>query len=164
MNLAVVNPFIACLVDKNQTSARAMSFRLFSTRVMRPHIQALSSKKPYKRTAPRKKWVHRRPFEIPERPESYLPSGKEKCQVKSISSNVGFLKRSVDALEKNRPFTIPKGEFRPKQTLGQNFLSDQNYVNKIVEAFSCSSKVRGHWLLVSSIYTFIYACNRKGVV
>ncbi|CAM9696028.1 unnamed protein product, partial [Ectocarpus fasciculatus] len=30
--------------------------------------------------------------------------------------------------------------FRPKQSLGQNFLSDQNYVNKIVDAFSCTSK------------------------
>ena len=36
---------------------------------------------------------------------------------------------------KDRPFTLPPGEFRPKQSLGQNFLSDQNYVMKIVNAF-----------------------------
>jgi len=35
---------------------------------------------------------------------------------------------------KDRPFTLPPGAFRPKQSLGQNFLSDQNYVNKIVDA------------------------------
>lgn len=35
----------------------------------------------------------------------------------------------------NRPFSLPPGEFRPKQSLGQNYLSDQNYVNKIVQAF-----------------------------
>jgi ribosomal RNA small subunit methyltransferase A len=37
---------------------------------------------------------------------------------------------------KNRPFTLPPGLYRPKQSLGQNFLSDQNYVLKIVNAFS----------------------------
>lgn len=35
----------------------------------------------------------------------------------------------------DRPFTLPPGKFRPKQSLGQNYLSDQNYVNKIVAAF-----------------------------
>jgi len=39
-------------------------------------------------------------------------------------------------IDKNRPFTLPPGMFRPKQSLGQNFLSDQNYVNKIVKAFN----------------------------
>lgn len=41
---------------------------------------------------------------------------------------------------KDRPFTLPPGEFRPKQSLGQNFLSDQNYVLKIVDAFSDDSE------------------------
>eukprot|EP01036_Dinobryon_divergens_P033125 gene33125-42842_t len=38
-------------------------------------------------------------------------------------------------VEKDRPFTLPPGEFKPKQSLGQNFLSDQNYVLKIVDSF-----------------------------
>ena len=38
-------------------------------------------------------------------------------------------------MEKDRPFTLPPGEFKPKQSLGQNFLSDQNYVLKIVDSF-----------------------------
>ena len=37
---------------------------------------------------------------------------------------------------KDRPFTLPPGIFRPKQSLGQNFLSDQNFVRKIVNAFA----------------------------
>mmetsp|Transcript_2053 Transcript_2053/g.4324 ORF Transcript_2053/g.4324 Transcript_2053/m.4324 type:complete len:438 (+) Transcript_2053:242-1555(+) len=41
---------------------------------------------------------------------------------------------------KDRPFTLPPGEFRPKQSLGQNYLSDQNYVLKICDAFSDSSE------------------------
>ncbi len=39
----------------------------------------------------------------------------------------------------DRPFTLPKGEFKPKQSLGQNFLSDQNYVMKIIDAFEDDS-------------------------
>ncbi len=38
------------------------------------------------------------------------------------------------AAEPTRPPTLPGGEFRPKQSLGQNFLSDQNYVLKLVNA------------------------------
>ena len=34
----------------------------------------------------------------------------------------------------DRPFTLPTEQFRPKQSLGQNYLSDQNYVNKICNA------------------------------
>lgn len=40
-----------------------------------------------------------------------------------------------DPLSLNRPFTLPSGEFRPKQSLGQNYLSDQNYINKIIDTF-----------------------------
>lgn len=36
----------------------------------------------------------------------------------------------------NRPPTLPSQEFRPKQSLGQNFLADQNYVLKIVDALN----------------------------
>lgn len=52
---------------------------------------------------------------------------------KPPSSGVTTVKFDADA--PNRPFTLPPGEFRPKQSLGQNYLSDQNYVNKIVQAF-----------------------------
>jgi ribosomal RNA small subunit methyltransferase A len=41
---------------------------------------------------------------------------------------------------KDRPFTLPPGQFRPKQSLGQNFLSDQNYVMKICDSFSDDSE------------------------
>lgn len=41
---------------------------------------------------------------------------------------------------KDRPYTLPPGLFRPKQSLGQNYLSDQNYVLKICDAFSDSSE------------------------
>lgn len=37
--------------------------------------------------------------------------------------------------EPDRPFTLPPGEFRPKQSLGQNYLSDQNFVKKIIKHF-----------------------------
>ena len=40
---------------------------------------------------------------------------------------------------KDRPFTLPAGQFKPKQSLGQNFLSDQNYVLKICDAFKDES-------------------------
>ena len=43
----------------------------------------------------------------------------------------------------DRPFTLPPGEFRPKQSLGQNFLSDQNYVLKIVNELKDTSE-NGH--------------------
>lgn len=50
---------------------------------------------------------------------------------------------AVEATDKatgeGRPFTLPPGQFRPKQSLGQNFLSDQNYVMKIVDAFTDDS-------------------------
>lgn len=64
-------------------------------------------------------------------------------------------KSSSVQVEPDRPFTLPPGEFRPKQSLGQNYLSDQNYVRKIVDAFveernkltSCSNDVDGHRVL-----------------
>ena len=40
----------------------------------------------------------------------------------------------------DRPFSLPPGQFKPKQSLGQNFLSDQNYVLKIVDALKDDSE------------------------
>lgn len=42
--------------------------------------------------------------------------------------------------EKDKPFALPPGNFRPKQSLGQNFLSDQNYVRKICNSFEDHSE------------------------
>jgi 16S rRNA (adenine1518-N6/adenine1519-N6)-dimethyltransferase len=39
----------------------------------------------------------------------------------------------------DRPYTLPPGAFRPKQSLGQNFLSDQNTVLKICDKFQDDS-------------------------
>jgi len=38
--------------------------------------------------------------------------------------------------EPDRPPTLPAGSFRPKQSLGQNYLSDANYAAKIVNALA----------------------------
>ena len=53
------------------------------------------------------------------------------------------LDSSKDDTPKDRPFTLPAGQFKPKQSLGQNFLSDQNYVLKICDAFTDKS-LDGH--------------------
>ena len=42
-----------------------------------------------------------------------------------------------------RPYSLPPGKFKPKQSLGQNFLSDQNYVMKIVDTLVDTSD-KGH--------------------
>lgn len=47
-----------------------------------------------------------------------------------------YTKSSLEVNTSDRPYTLPPGEFKPKQSLGQNYLSDQNYVLKIVNAFS----------------------------
>ncbi|CAM9162922.1 unnamed protein product, partial [Ectocarpus sp. 13 AM-2016] len=39
-----------------------------------------------------------------------------------------------------KPPSLPQGEFRPKQSLGQNYLSDQNYVMKICNHFGDTSE------------------------
>lgn len=68
------------------------------------------------------------------------------CRASCIMSNAILAKSSFTALHstqsdsdsdgvKDRPFTLPAGQFKPKQSLGQNFLSDQNYVLKICDAF-----------------------------
>ena len=35
---------------------------------------------------------------------------------------------------------LPKGQFRPKQSLGQNYLQDPNYAARIVDALQCDSE------------------------
>jgi 16S rRNA (adenine1518-N6/adenine1519-N6)-dimethyltransferase len=40
----------------------------------------------------------------------------------------------------DRPYTLPPGIFRPKQSLGQNFLSDQNTIVKICNRFEDHSE------------------------
>lgn len=47
---------------------------------------------------------------------------------------------SEESSEPDRPFTLPPGQHRPKQSLGQNYLSDQNYVLKICDAFQDDSQ------------------------
>ena len=41
---------------------------------------------------------------------------------------------------KDRPFSLPSGEFKPKQSLGQNYLSDQNTVVRICDKFTDNSE------------------------
>ena len=53
--------------------------------------------------------------------------------------------------EPDRPFTLPPGKFKPKQSLSQNFLSDQNYVLKIVNAFDDDSEVELSLILLMLI-------------
>ena len=45
-------------------------------------------------------------------------------------------KKDVESVEDmmGKPFLIPSGKFKPKQSLGQNFLTDQNYVRKIIDS------------------------------
>lgn len=60
--------------------------------------------------------------------------------VKRSRGKLTFSKfKSENEEEKDRPFTLPAGKFKPKQSLGQNFLSDQNYVLKICDAFNDGS-------------------------
>jgi 16S rRNA (adenine1518-N6/adenine1519-N6)-dimethyltransferase len=70
-----------------------------------------------------------------------------KPRVKAASQGAGKrLKPSAKEGEpetpkvKDRPFTLPPGEHKPKQSLGQNYLSDQNYVVKICDAFQDDSE------------------------
>eukprot|EP00981_Chlorochromonas_danica_P000794 scaffold192_cov320-Ochromonas_danica.AAC.5 len=72
-----------------------------------------------------------RPSSSPSSSSKHAPrffKGQKRSDVKEV-------KKEVDEPVPDRPFTLPPGEFRPKQSLGQNYLSDQNYVTKIVDAF-----------------------------
>lgn len=55
------------------------------------------------------------------------------------SNSKPFEASKVQADAGDRPFTLPPGQFKPKQSLGQNFLSDQNYVMKIIDSFEDTS-------------------------
>jgi hypothetical protein len=69
-----------------------------------------------------------------------------KVSISKLKGKSTALKSSEESEEedvKDRPFTLPPGQFRPKQSLGQNFLSDQNYVLKICDAFVDTS-AKGH--------------------
>ena len=46
---------------------------------------------------------------------------------------------TVEGAAPDRPPTLPSGTFRPKQSLGQNYLSDQNYATKIVDSLEDGS-------------------------
>jgi 16S rRNA (adenine1518-N6/adenine1519-N6)-dimethyltransferase len=128
-------------------SRRNLSSKLLSMPLFKPVFLDKSTKNPkiYRKNAPKKrKNDPRLPFKIAEKPQSFLPENKEereKRHMRSISGSPTLLARGLEVVEKNRPFTIPKGEFKPNKSLGQNFLSDQNYVNKIVNAFHCTSKL-----------------------
>lgn len=70
--------------------------------------------------------VRKSPFvEVSSRPKGKLTFSKKR--------------EEVDDEEKDRPFTLPSGKFKPRQSLGQNFLSDQNYVMKICDSFKDNS-------------------------
>lgn len=67
----------------------------------------------------------------------YLSILKPKPTIVTLPSRM-FSSKSTstdEATIPDRPFTLPPGQFRPKQSLGQNYLSDQNYVLKIVDTF-----------------------------
>jgi 16S rRNA (adenine1518-N6/adenine1519-N6)-dimethyltransferase len=63
------------------------------------------------------------------------PSSSSSSSSSSLSSSQPSQEETEEKAP-NRPFTLPPGEFRPKQSLGQNYLSDQNYVSKIISAFN----------------------------
>eukprot|EP00599_Poterioochromonas_sp_BG-1_P002613 CAMPEP_0173135922 /NCGR_PEP_ID=MMETSP1105-20130129/2174_1 /TAXON_ID=2985 /ORGANISM="Ochromonas sp., Strain BG-1" /LENGTH=473 /DNA_ID=CAMNT_0014048001 /DNA_START=188 /DNA_END=1607 /DNA_ORIENTATION=+ len=73
-------------------------------------------------------------------PSSSTTSNESETKIYTVMKNpppsVSAARKVVSEEEvPDRPFTLPPGKFRPKQSLGQNYLSDQNYVNKIVAAF-----------------------------
>ena len=69
------------------------------------------------------------------RAQARLASSTEKNNDIDVNSQMS----TTNSNQKDRPFSLPPGEFAPKQSLGQNFLSDQNYVRKIVEALVIDS-------------------------
>jgi hypothetical protein len=105
------------------------------TKVKKPSQKSLATKASQSKTSGSELAPDRNRF-------SRIPSSSEPGRLSSLSaSNSHSSSPAPITIVKNRPFTIPSGMFRPKQSLGQNFLSDQNYVNKIVDAFSDDSPV-----------------------
>jgi 16S rRNA (adenine1518-N6/adenine1519-N6)-dimethyltransferase len=74
-------------------------------------------------------------YTIMKNPSSSSSSSSSSSVSSSFSSSQSSQEESEEKVP-NRPFTLPPGEFRPKQSLGQNYLSDQNYVSKIISAFN----------------------------
>jgi len=65
---------------------------------------------------------------------------KKHATVSRVSADFASSKVVSEITSGDRPFTLPTGAFKPKQSLGQNFLSDQNYVLKIVNALTDDSE------------------------
>lgn len=73
-----------------------------------------------------------------------MPNTQNKPSIDTSSRSKGKLtfsrlRKEEDEEERDRPFTLPSGKFKPRQSLGQNFLSDQNYVMKICDSFKDDS-------------------------
>ena len=81
------------------------------------------------------------PFSLPRKDNTAAKDSKEPSN--RPRAKLTFSKRKAldgDGFgESDRPFTLPSGKFKPIQSLGQNFLSDQNYVLKICDAFADDS-------------------------
>lgn len=74
------------------------------------------------------------------RPGPIESSSLKRVTVSRISADFGVPRVAAEISSSDRPFTLPTGQFKPKQSLGQNFLSDQNYVLKIVNALNDDSE------------------------
>jgi len=83
-----------------------------------------------------------KPLKIPQRSTDEETDSVIVSNDDNMMKNRGFssIYSTSVADTKNRPYTLPPGLFRPKQSLGQNYLSDQNYVLKICDTFSDSSE------------------------
>lgn len=71
-----------------------------------------------------------------ERCYTKISKGKSSRPPKVVPNSLDDLNNPLNETAPDRPFSLPPGQFRPKQSLGQNFLSDQNYVLKIVDSFN----------------------------
>lgn len=71
------------------------------------------------------------------------PSPRDDAYRRRPQSENNTDKQDKPTIIKDRPFTLPPGLHKPKQSLGQNYLSDQNYVLKICDAFQDDSE-EGH--------------------
>jgi len=90
----------------------------------------------------------KRCFSHIDRYKKFRVASRKRAQARLASSTENNINENTqtntntnnnDTTQKDRPFSLPPGEFAPKQSLGQNFLSDQNYVRKIVEALVIDS-------------------------
>ena len=86
----------------------------------------------------------------------YESSTTSKSNINTTNNNNN---NNEDEEQPDRPFTLPTGEYRPKQSLGQNFLSDQNYVMKIVNAFKCESESSGGSGVIGTCVCVVLMCR-----